>query len=844
MSTDPNTQLPGVPQRSDGAPHGTPAAAPRPADGFLSSLSDLESRIGAFKAMHEQASAREMELAQRERALAEREAMIAANLEAASRTRADVDRRAAELVRKEEAVHCAGLALEARTATAEKSIAERTAILDRSEADLAEREKAMSAKLVRSEAEVNRVAAQEEELTAARRELDMAIEEVARREAEVADRAGSIVRDRETVEKLRAEVEAAERVGHDGLRKREEDIREGEADLAIHRAELERERAGVAEQARALAAQMKAQDEDQNAAIWSTRMESMQMEIGEAKAARARLETELTQSRAEIELLTSELINTNQNRGVSPEELAKRDQALEEARARLEESRAATRMLQDRIDVLEQTAMSESSGRARDIEEREDQLRVQRERIAANSRQLDAANAALERADADRGSMVSRSEYQRVEIELAAAKELLEQAETSPHNAVSAEELRKRDADIAGLEAALQEAQRSASELVRQEIETREATIAELREQIARMPEGTFTDSAVESEEIAKRDEAITILRDRLQQTMGEVDELRTQLENGGAAPAQAEGSPTEADYRRRDRLRRYKSLLQNQARKIMAAQSALQKRHTDCELVLTNRSRLAELAQQLARAEKKVTANKARSGAAAAILYIFATLTLLAGLSWEVSKRIWPGTFVARAVIDADVGRRVPKPEDLASWQKDHTEMLRDPRLMERAAERMGQRGLPALASAPDLTARLKEDFYVQPSKSGSLTVELRGEGAEKTAMVLDTLVTTFKSYADQAREERSNDIGVVIAQAATAGTEPLYDKRLERAGGLFGGAALAAGLAGLVIWSRLVRAKKKFDHAAAVEAALQEVDWTQLEASIKKHGGKEHAC
>ena len=72
---------------------------------------------------------------------------------------------------------------------------------------------------------------------------------------------------------------------------------------------------------------------------------------------------------------------------------------------------------------------------------------------------------------------------------------------------------------------------------------------------------------------------------------------------------------------------------------------------------------------------------------------------------------------------------------------------------------------------------------------------------------------------------------------------TEPLMENRLQHAGGVFGGAALAAGLAGLIIWTRLVRAKKKFDHAAAVEAALEEVDWGTLEASIKKHTGKEGA-
>ncbi|MBY0261347.1 MAG: hypothetical protein K2Q20_03340, partial [Phycisphaerales bacterium] len=148
----------------------------------------------------------------------------------------------------------------------------------------------------------------------------------------------------------------------------------------------------------------------------------------------------------------------------------------------------------------------------------------------------------------------------------------------------------------------------------------------------------------------------------------------------------------------------------------------------------------------------------------------------------------------------------------------------------------RMGRRGLDQLATPVDLKARLDKDLYVQSAKPGNLTIELRGEGAEKSAMVLDTLITGYKSVSDQMRAERSNDIGVVIAQAATPGTEPLMDKRLEKAASVFAGGLLAVGLAGLIIWSRLVRAKRQFEQAQAVEAALSEVEWTQLEASIKK--------
>jgi hypothetical protein len=396
-----------------------------------------------------------------------------------------------------------------------------------------------------------------------------------------------------------------------------------------------------------------------------------------------------------------------------------------------------------------------------------------------------------------------------------------------------AEDLRAR---LREAEHALESARKSA------EPDDRDELIAELRarlEAAGRADVSSTTDAAESNAETVE-------LRARLDAALAEIETLREHQAGGDVGEETETGpsGPTPAELLRRDRLRRYKGLLQTQARKIVAAQAALQRRHADCEVVLTNRARLVEMAQQLARAEKRLTASKARSGAVSALLYFVATLGILAGLSWEVSRRIWPGTYIARCVLDADAGRRTPSADDLKQWQKDYQDLLVDPRLMEMAAERMQRRGLTQTSDPAGLASRLKQDLYVQSAHPGSLTVELRGEGAERTVLFLDTFVTSFKAFADQSRDERANDIGVTIAQAATPGTEPLMDKRIERAGSVFGGAVLATGLAGLVIWSRLVRAKRKFDHAAAVEAALEEVDWGTLEASIKKHSGKDGAA
>ncbi len=818
QSTPANSGARSSPERaavsSAGASGANSGGAPTAGDGFLSSLADLESRINVIKQAHEQAAARDVDLSGKEAAMANREE------------------------------------------------------------DLADRERSVAGRVVKAEAE----------LTRAQRELAEA--EGARSEA--ADALRQLAAQREQGEEHRAAFEQERTAFADEQQRLEQERQELEFDVKGQREELERDRASVAEHARTLAEQMKRSDDENNAAIWSNRLEAIQIQLGESNGSRARLETELSQSREDIGSLTQELIEANQNKGVPREEVQKREKVIADLSARLDETQATTTMLQQQVEQSA-TVLQAAEKRARESAERERSVKDALARAAEAEGQLSTTAGELGEATkllatrerelaesarslkerVDRAAAASL-EAESLKTELTAARELLDQAEAAARASVSADEVRSRDAAIAGLERALKEAERTSADLARQQRESdetriaelsarlsaaerasagsvsaeelvaRDRTIAELRAQLddairqATRPQSPSGPDEETLGELAKRDEAIAILRERLDEAVA------TGSRSGGTSGDAAERGPTEEDFRRRDRLRRYKSMLQSQARKIVAAQSAIQRRHADCEVILQNRAKLAQLAHQLARAEKKITASKARSGAGAAVLYLAATLGIIAVMSWEVSKRVWPGTYIARAVLEADVGRRIPKPEDLAAWQKDHGEMLSDPRLMEVAAQRMSQRGLTLLGTPGELASRLRQDMYVQSSKPGSLTVELRGEGAEKTALVLDTVVTAFKSVADQARDERTNDMGVTIAQAAAAGNEPLFDKRLEKAGGVFGGAALAAGLAGLIIWSRLVKAKKKFDQAAAVDAALGEVDWAKLEASIKQNAAQ----
>lgn len=931
----------------------------RVGDGFLNTLADLETRLSALKTLHEQSESAQQALAGREQILTARETEVASRLETLEKRQAEVERQAeearqfrreaeefkrtaesglaesragvenrereaerrlrevtesekatersrqeaeaqraeAEKLRAEAALQNAQAEklrneVEARRAEVEKLASQREQALQQRERDLASRQ--VKAESAAAEARQTQQAVEEE-----RRGLEERDAQIAKRLQQVSERELAILAEQDRVADLRRAADEENQTRERAVRELEQELHEREIDLQKHADELERERASVAEHARTLAAQMKAGEEEANAALWANRMESIQLQLGEASAQRARTETELAQAKQDIESLTQELLDATQNRGMSAEEVAKRDQKIESTTRDLEETRATLQMLQTQMEQsgrgsqeheveiarlttelknatskgehdvralraeLEkaESAAKQAAERAEQVErdaKAATELLAESERKAPEAleraskaeqeareleRSLTTLRAEMEKTVADAASRVSVENVRERDREIERLRESLNQAmsKSGDAGAALAQTLAARDREIAELRQQLTES-RSGATADPAAMEERDRTIAQLRDELEHARGATPTDASA-NEELLKREQAIVLLKERLEQVMAERSELAERVERqdaGEELATQDGGEPTEADLRRRDRLRKYKSLLQGQARKILAAQNALQRRHAECETVLNHRAKLAAMAQELARVEKKVTGSKARAGTGAALLYMVATLSIIAVMSWEVSKRVWPGTYIAKAVLESDTGRRTPSAEDLAAWQSDHESLIKDPRLLEVVAERMGRRGIASMSTPVDLKSRIDRDMYVQSARPGQITVELRGEGAERTALVLDTFVTAMKSVADQMRDERSNDIGVTIAQAAASGAEPLLDKRIEKAASVFGGAALAVGLAGLVIWSRLVRAKKKFDHAQAVEAALHEVDWKELETTLKKSGSE----
>lgn len=675
-------------------------------------------------------------------------------------------------------------------------------------------------------------------------ELEGREAELAAREAQLAGSIDALARRQSEIEQLAAAAAS-----------RQEQVQQSIAALDVRREELERA-AREADSARQQTQQREhaAEAAEQAAAERLREAERHEAQINEARADIQRMRDEAMREREEARRELDALETA----------LAQREQQVAEAAATLEAHREQLTQAQEKLAEAQERLAEESARFRRDAErmetearERADALReledrlnermaelkseadlLERERVmvAEQARTLAGqAGAADEHASAIHSGRAEQAQIQlgeanakvaglqtelaQVREDLANALEQLAQAQSALGQAqrVSPEELEHREREAQQLRDELDQL-RGASDVLRSRLEESEAA--------AKTMHGD------DEREINKRDQAIGKLKERLESAKAEIERLRA----GGGGTA---GGPSSAFVAgRRERLRTYKSLLQAQARKIIQAQAALQKRHGECEQVLAQRARLQSAWEEVQKREKRSAGAKARSGAAVVVLCATLTVAALAALSWTMAEKLWPGTYVARATLRADAHGRAAAPHELQSWQAYHEDLVKNPQLIEIAADRMSRRGLAKLGTVPELRTKLDTDLYTQSAGDGELTIELREVGGDRAKLVLDTLVTAIKSTADAARDGRAEDLGTLIAEPAMVLGAPLNDQRLQNAGMLLAGGCLAALLGGLLVWSRMAAAKRRFDESQAVQAALEEVEWSALEASIKKGG------
>ena len=677
-------------------------------------------------------------------------------------------------------------------------------------------------------------------LDARSRELDQRARDIASKEQEI------------------QELVAAHEADNQRSAQRERDLEAAEQDLAQRRQKLEGDFAALAEEQRRAA---------ETAAHEASEIKAMSVALEQREQRLAEHAANISRQRESYEAMAAELAKREEAAAVATAELDKARRLAEEFKTRLDESERVASSRVAELDQVTQRAMDLERRGAELTRQVEDGRRQFEEQSHKLSEQLRIAKDEVRRAGEAQSALMTEiakrdkaAEEGRKEAELAKAEGARRQAAVTDAEARLADFKRQvidRDSRIQDLSAKLagatskfrevsQTLQEQASlaeqaQGLQDELRERDRKIAELKSAISKVG------STASNEDAEALEEQLQQMREQLEESRNACRALKAKLAAGGGNDQGSSGGTIpeavgEAVMTRWRRLRTMRSLLQEQGEKLRSASEAVRERYAQAEQLLSQRDQLAKARASVQTVHEKLEKLQARAAvgkASSVMLYVVAALAGLAGLSWAISGQIAPSTYAARAVINADTKGRQTSDDQLGEWQKYVESQVKDPRMMELAAERMTRAGIVSLSTPGQLSQRVETDLFVDSAMPGSLKVELRGGGRAKTVRELETFVTALVSQANATKERRADGLGVIISEKANADAGPLDNNRVIYAAGCFGaGLVLSLGL-GSTSYKRLSKAKVRIEEEQQIDAILEDASWKEAERKMRAGRG-----
>ena len=506
---------------------------------------------------------------------------------------------------------------------------------------------------------------------------------------------------------------------------------------------------------------------------------------------------------------------------------------------KLAEATARAERAEDELRRLEEAAKA-AAGRAGEAS-------AAAQRTELLTAELTAVRAELELAQRELATLRERAEL--AELELSEAKELLQKADADAKR--HSETTRASEAHLSTLTAALEAARAELATARRQSGTTtgqlgadHAAGVAtgDLASQIEALKHMLADEQAelmATTRLLDQREEALRVLAERL--LNGEERALSTdaELNNARAALAAAQeqletlreshqeelskvrGGPRpipslgdEFNAQRRERLRNVRAALAVQTRKIVAAKAALERKNQQCEEVLTQRKTVAEGAAAIASERKQIDRLVARNKAGTFVFFAICSLIVIGAIAWQVGGHLVPATYAVRGSLRADIAGRELTREEMVAWTETHEKLVADPEVLSLAASRFAQRSMISLGNVAWLKQRLDKDLTIVPEAPGRLTLELRGEGRERTERELETFILAVAASANGSRDARGDGATTAISEPPRAGAEPIKDPRLATVLGVGGGGALLASLCIFLFYRATLSGKQKFEN------------------------------
>ncbi len=590
------------------------------------------------------------------------------------------------------------------------------------------------------------------------------------------------------------------------------------------------------------------------------RAESLEAELNalrERAALADRLEAEMAQARshdADTERLHAE-IAALRHRAEEAGRLESEITSLRDVAAEAQRLRDEIEALRPRADEAERLRaeaqrLGERAAHAGAFEQEINRLRAEHGEIDSLRAEVDAVRAAAaeqaQRVEALRREAEASREREAqliADLERAAGEQSSDRDEREAVQRSLAEATRRADNAEERASKAQAEAEHSRASAAEYEVQLREAVdrLAEVsrlvREQAAKLERAEA--HAADADRIRRQ---IGELEAKLRVAESERARLREALLSApGAEVATTGPRPTE----RLARLRNYRAALRRQRERLERADQTLTDRIDRCEQVLAQRRDLVEARVSIEAVGKRVNAAKARTNTAAASFFLVGLVAVLGLLSWVIAGQFVQPVYAARAVLTAQQRATNPNPAELEGWHAFHVELLTDPRLLDRVAERMERRGIADLAHPARLAVALETNLVWSSTAPGRLELELRGPGAERTLRALDTYVSTLVAEANTARSRRADAAVTVVESQPRLGGEPIEDRRpLYAAIGLGVSALLAVGFWS-VIWRRLSKAQSVFEQADRLDQLLEERRWVDpIEQLINRQDSSKKAA
>lgn len=559
-------------------------------------------------------------------------------------------------------------------------------------------------------------------------------------------------------------------------------------------------------------------------------LEAVKQSAGEMSSKFESVNAELAQTRENHEATTADLKSTVsklrgreielEERSHTLEDLAEKAGAIElelnttreqyskqlgETTEQLTREQKVAEGLRAQVESLERQRAQDGSASATVVEEfKQSQAQVQslNEQLAEIAKTADEELTAERERVSDLESQI-KSHQEKLDEASRLSDSLRSQLESKPE--INPEEL-------ASLEGQLSQANSVSSENANK-LEEAQSELAQLRLEIESR-----------EEQIAKASSQVHELESQTSELFSTIEQLNGQLEEIKSTP---KVDADEWSTRRRSRLKKMRKILTGDAEKIRLATEALRSRYDQCEQVLTKRAELAEAYEAIASTQHKYQNREVRSGVFLGLIGLAAITLVLAATSWFVSGRIAPGMYASKVTMAAASGDSKLSETDMEQWEVYITQLTSDPRFLEVAADRMKRRGIAEFAVPGELAKEMGQSLDVASAMPGTVVMEYRGVGDDRSQRVLDTFAVALSSAANNARARRADSALTIIEEPALAGEHPLDTRRIETAGIIFSSGMLLTMIIGGVLWKRLSAAKARFEKDSRIEGLFDDSQW-----------------